>query len=157
MRIVTDGKVNVACTAGSLPGRGLSLSVAVKAAFKLKNGSPVSLLPEPLDCVGDAHFVEEPSGSLSYASDYVLFKPRADVLLVGEAHSPGGVPVSLLDATLRVGRLRKALRIVGDRQWRRRFLLWSRATAPTAFKSMPIVYERAYGGRKYKGNRVGTG
>jgi hypothetical protein len=74
-----------------------------------------------------------------------FIKPATDVALLGHAHAPGGKPVARLDVSLRVGPVRKTVRVFGDRQWRR-FLLWRSISAPKPFRSMPLTYERAFGG-----------
>jgi len=133
------------------------LSVVVKCAFVLQQGAVVweAERPEPS---GDLYRGEDeaPTG-LVYPSDFTPFKPRADILLVGAAHAPGGRLVPRLDAALRVGEFKKVICAVGDRFWERRFLLWSRASVPAEFKSMPIVYQRSYGGPNFKKNPLGLG
>ena len=116
MRIVTDSKVSLSWSVGSHKNHGLMLSVAIKGGFALKNGYPTSPMSEPPECSGDVYSAEKDGQtSLVYPSDFVFFKPRADVMLVGSAHSSSGRPIAFLDATLRVGRFRKAVHIVGDK------------------------------------------
>jgi len=71
----------------------------------------------------------------------VRTKQTTDVLLIGHAHSPGGVPVTQLDVGLRVGPIAKRLRVTGDRVW-----LGGSPSEPEPFSTMPLVWERAYGG-----------
>src|SRR5687768_8486844 len=54
-------------------------------------------------------------GSLLFASDMAPVKARADVVLVGSAFAPAGVPVHKLTARLCVGPLDKALDVHADR------------------------------------------
>lgn len=115
--------------------------VAVKATFDITDGAPlvadeqapVLRLPE--------HLGESGHSSLRQDADLVLTKRATDVLVLGHAHAPGGSPVTHLDVGLRAGPIRKVLRVFGDRRWGT-----LGASAPEPFESMPLVYERAYGG-----------
>ncbi|HEU4628432.1 MAG TPA: DUF2169 domain-containing protein [Gemmatimonadaceae bacterium] len=102
--------------------------------------------------------------SIRVPSDLSLVKPATDVLLVGQAHAPGAWPVTQMDVALTVGPVRKQVRVVGDRVWAGNGVGVA-MTAPTPFASMPLVWERAYGGtdqvagapRAEARNPVGTG
>jgi hypothetical protein len=137
--------------------------VAVKATFDvLPDGStqvskeqpPVLRLPE--------HHGEPGKSSIKYDADLVLTKTTTDVIVVGHAHAPGGHAVAQLDVGFRVGGVQKILRVTGDRAWGT-----FGATSPQPFASMPLVYERAYGGADARSkaperdwdwrNPVGTG
>src|SRR5690606_15595879 len=85
------------------------------------------------------------------------WKPRADVLLIGSAHAPGGKPVTTLPVSLKVGRIEKKLGIIGNRIWKGKRLLGVTASDPEPFTTMPITWERALGGPKDKRNPVGCG
>jgi len=158
MHLVTDSRVSISCTVGGIFNSGLMLSVVVKSGFLLKNDGPMESLPQPPDGSGDVYHEGEASKTeLIYPSDFIQFKPRADILLVGAAHAPKGQPVTQLETLFRVGKFQKSLRVTGDRYWERRSLFWSRASFPTEFKTLPIVYQRAYGGANFKRNPVGLG
>ncbi len=81
-----------------LPGRisypGHDVTVIVKGTFRLTHGDAADPVPpeEQLHLAGDLAFDDEREASLSYASDFAPFKPRADVLLVGTCHTPRGAP-----------------------------------------------------------------
>jgi hypothetical protein len=113
------------------------LTVCVKATYALVHGEEAVLAPHQEEATDDA----SPQATLFVPSDFVPFKPRADVLLVGHARAPGGVPVDSLSVRLRVGDFSKGLRITGDR-------LWASGPegmrpGPTApFVEMPLRYER---------------
>lgn len=116
--------------------------VAVKATFHvLEDGRtevasqqpPVLRLPE--------HHGEPFRSSIKYDADLVLTRRNTDIIVVGHAHAPGGAPVTKLDCGFRVGALQKVLRVFGDRRWD---ILG--ASEPEPFVTMPLVYERAYGG-----------
>lgn len=158
MRVTSDSTVGLAWSQVSLGKAGMMLAVTAKSCCLLRHNSPSVSEPEPPECRGDL-YAEGDDGrtALVYPSDFTPYKPRADILLVGSAHAPGGQPVMNLGTVLRVGQFKKAIEVVGDRFWQRRFLVWARASVPVKFKSMPIAYERAYGGDNSKRNPIGLG
>jgi hypothetical protein len=121
------------------------LSVVVKATYSWRGGlRPVAAQPPLTET--DEHYGDPVTSSVRFESDLVPTKPRADVVVVGHAHAPGRTPVAQLAVGLVVGRLRHALAVFGDRTWQ-----WQRVGAPTIsapvpFLSMPLTYERAFGG-----------
>jgi len=116
----------------------------VKATFELGQTLRVADKQEPL--VGADEFWGEPGkSSLKRASEVHLPKPGTDVILLGEACAPERRPVYNLDVSLRVGARAKTLRVFGERQWNEG-AAGLIASAPLPFESMPLVYERAFGG-----------
>jgi hypothetical protein len=100
--------------------------------------------------------------SLRYPSDLHVGKPATDVALVGRAWAPAGRRISECDVALRVAERCKFVRVFGDRFWRSD----GHFTAPEPFESMPLMYERAFGGTHARDGRrvhadernpVGTG
>ncbi len=158
MRIVTDSKVGISWSVNRIGDRGLMLSVVVKAGFVLNPDAPMKLAAEPPESSGDQNIESEDGRKeLAYPSDFVPFKPRSDVLLLGTAYAPAEKPVSYLKVSMRVGQLRKEAHIFGDRYWKRRFPMWSEMTPPVPFRTMPIQFARAFGGAKFKMNPAGFG
>jgi hypothetical protein len=112
----------------------------VRATFRI--GKKWTLLPEQPDPVeADMHYGEPEFTSIEYASDLHIGKPATDIVMNGSAFSPYGKPVSQMDVSLRVGGLSKTVRVFGNRQW-----LEGGMSAPEPFRSMPLVYEKAFGG-----------
>jgi hypothetical protein len=110
-----------------------SVTVCVKATFVLAPGvATLAPLQEPIR-------LEAPSAD---APDVVPYKPRADIVLAGHAHAPGGAPTDSLLARVRVGAWRKSLSINGDRTWVPSFD-GLRPSVAVPFRRMPLVYERA--------------
>ena len=119
------------------PGR-RSLCVAVKATFTLTPGmATIAVLQEPFGA--EMRDVEAGPAALG---DLVPFKPRADVLLAGHAYAPRGAPTDGFVARARVGAVRKALSITGDRAWVPSFD-GLRPSVAVPFRRMPLRYERA--------------
>ena len=116
----------------------------IKATFTI--APRVAPAEEQLPIVLADEFWGDPAASsLKYASDITLLKPAADVLLVGSAQAPRGKPVPQLDVRLRVGNLSKTIRVFGDRTWKEG-IFSPQMTAPEPFLTMPLTYERAFGG-----------
>ena len=120
------------------PGR-RSVCVCVKATFLLVPGgtATIAALQEPFGA--EMRDVEAGPTALG---DLVPFKPRADVLLAGHAYAPRGAPTDGFIARARVGPVRKALSISGDRAWVPSFD-GLRPSVAVPFRRMPLRYERA--------------
>lgn len=88
--------------------------------------------------------------------DEGLPKASPEVLLHGSAWAPAGNPASELQVTLAFGQMSKTLQVTGDRIWQKRFLS-RKATDPAPFKTMPLTWNRAFGGEQYSTNPVGQG
>ncbi|UCG12232.1 MAG: DUF2169 domain-containing protein, partial [Deltaproteobacteria bacterium] len=136
-----------------------------KGTFEIRPGEPAVIAPEQIPITfGDEFYDEKQGGCVKFESDIAPFKPRADIVLVGHAHAPGGASVLALDVSLRVGQVRKTIRVFGDRRWvMASRLLPEHSSKPQPFSSMPLVYERAFGGIDSEGggfcpeNLVGRG
>ncbi len=133
----------------------LSAVFVVKATFALREGG-LELLEEDGALVSGDVAVEDGAGGLAYSSDFVPYKPKADVLLRAHACAPAGEAVRYLPVGFSVGDLRKDLLAVGDRQWKRG-LLGASPGEPTPFTNMPLTWERALGGVSDALNPVGVG
>lgn len=87
-----------------------------------------------------------------YESDFVPFKPRADCLCVGRAHSPDGV-VTSCEVSFGVGSyFEKKILVLGDRSCVPLEGEHVGATSPAAFMSMPVSFANAYGGQDAAAN-----
>ncbi|XXT21219.1 DUF2169 domain-containing protein [Sorangium sp. So ce429] len=142
MVIVSAGRL----PAGSLlwqprPGAWM-FTFACKATFTLRPGQcPLAPAQEPLHPV-DRHVRDDPARSVHAPTDLVPIRPRADVILVGEAYAPSGPPVSSLVARLVVADIDKSIEVYGDRWFTQDGALQDGAR----FRRMPLVWERAAGG-----------
>ena len=134
-----------------------SLSLIVKGCFDLVSGGKAVFTQDSdaATIVGDVFVADEPTASLEYANDLVIYKPKADLTLSGVAYPECGK--AGCQVSFGVGQWRKSLAIFNDRFWR-----WGNASAPEPFASdtshaMPLIYENAYGGENYGFNPVGKG
>ena len=119
-----------------------ALTVICKATFVLApTESPLAEDQDDLD-EGDSYWDDDETRSLFSTSDLVPFKPRADVLLVGNAYAPHQRPTTSLVARLVVGDVDKSIEVFGDRAWAQDGSL----REGRQFVKMPLRYERAAGG-----------
>lgn len=128
------------------------LALAVYGFFRLGGAAPGRFLSENLQW--PAVLANLPA---EQALDEVMPKQRGEILLAGRAHAPGGQAVHEMQVRLSCAGVDKALRIVGDRQWYYGLIPWYRITRPQPFTSLPIGYERAFGGPRHPGNLIGRG
>jgi hypothetical protein len=142
----------------------------VKRTFAISSGQPVSIAPVQDALVdADQYYGEPATTSIRDAYEWAFRKPNTDVIVIGSACSPRGSAVRTLDVRLQVGSvIDKTIRVTGDRFWQRGVIRDYRPTEPLPFESMPMVYERAFGGadtrspnparhRFHRENLVGTG
>jgi hypothetical protein len=121
-----------------------TLIVTVKATFLMT--SPVTIAEEqsePSRC--DEYWGDPGVSSIKQGCDVTLLKSATDIIMTGNACAPDGKKVQALDVQLAVGDIEKTVRVIGDRVWEKG-IVGLNATEPEPFASMPLVYERAYGG-----------
>ncbi len=118
-----------------------SLYILASATFNI--GKKWTLADEQIPPrAEDEYWGDDPqTSSLKYASDSHTGKPTSDIIMLGHAWAPEGKKMTQQDVTLRVGHVNKTVRVFGDRQWQ-----GGSITAPQPFESMPLIYERAFGG-----------
>jgi hypothetical protein len=117
--------------------------VVVSAAFEIRPGTAPRLADElPPIRAADVYYGEPGLSSVRYEADLALEKPAVDILVNGRAVAPGGRKAEKIRVSVAVGGWRKELLVTGDRHWR----LGSIPSSPEPFETIPIVYERAFGG-----------
>lgn len=121
-----------------------TLYVAAKATFRLgARGVDVADAQVPVQ-LADVYRAAPEVSSLAAACEVHVEKPSTDIVLLGDAVAPGGKPVPSLDVSLAVGPLKKTVRVFGDRVFSG--ALGDRASSPAPFVTMPLLFERAFGG-----------
>jgi hypothetical protein len=116
--------------------------VAVKCTFDINaDGSTRIAAQQPCVLRLPEHHGDAGKSSIKYDGDLVLTKTTTDVILVGSAHAASGDPVQELVVEMTVGANSKRLRVNGDRVWN-----GDAITSAQPFVTMPLVYERAFGG-----------
>jgi hypothetical protein len=117
-----------------------TLYVIVKATFNF--GKEFTLADEQTPpTAADVYWTEPGKSSIKYASDMHTGKPATDIIMLGHACVPGQSEATQLDVSLTVGKVSKTVQVIGDRQWQD-----GQMTRPVPFKTMAMVYEKAYGG-----------
>lgn len=125
-----------------------TLYVIVKASFNI--GKDFTLADEQTPPVAaDVYWTEPGKSSIKYASDMHIGKAATDIVMLGHACVPNGKEATQLDVSLSVGQVNKTVQVFGDRQWRD-----GEITRPAAFKTMAMVYEKAYGGVHFANGQV---
>ena len=122
-----------------------SMYTVIKGTFDLaRTPRP---LAEQAPIVAADEFHDDPlTSSIALPSDVSLMKPGTDVVVLGNAHAPYHRPTTGMDVRVQVGTLDKTVRVTGDRRWVQSATGYA-ATFPEPFTLMPLVWERAFGGR----------
>ena len=140
-----------------------TLFAVVKGTFDLTRNVGVADEQVPV-AIAPLYNGDPATSSLAVASDLSLTKPSTDVVVIGDAYAPRGRPVRSMDVTVRVGSIQRAVRVTGNRFWTSDGMAYG-ATSPAPFETMPLVWERAFGGcdrtadgrREEERNPSGTG
>jgi hypothetical protein len=124
--------------------------------------------PMPL-CMEDTYYGEAGESSVREESDLAPFKPRCDVIVMGNTYAPGGIKAKRWPARIRISAalaketgqsktdtyqplLDKTLNITGEREFRRDsfvpFKPW-RLMEPEAVSAVPLRWEYAFGGTSH--------
>ena len=146
MELINSTRMVTGFTMGMEPSGRELLVVVVKGTFRIPAQSgALKLHEEQVPLVTSDVFYGEPGLSApKYEVDFSPRKHRCDVLLNGSAHAPGGKPTERVTVGMRIGAWSKSFAVVGDRYWYS--AAGVRATAPKPFTTMPITYDRAFGG-----------
>jgi uncharacterized protein YjbI with pentapeptide repeats len=159
---VVRGPLTVATVAWQVKPPQDSLTVVVKGTFRMVPDGPAAPAAEPELCSGDVLASDDPLGALTQASDFAIFKPKADVLLVGHAYPPKstGKPMTAAQVELRFGEGKRGfsrrIAVLGDRVWKRSLVVTGPGD-PAPFERMPLTWDRAFGGAGYHKNPAGVG
>ena len=118
----------------------------IKGTFAVGTRGAVALADEQVPLVA----ADEPSGepgasATKYECDFAPEKPRAEVLVRGDAHAPGGRMVEQLMVSVQFGAKTKQLRVSGTRYWDAG-VSGLRASRPRPFAVLPLTFEHAFGG-----------
>jgi hypothetical protein len=118
-----------------------TLYIMVKATFLIGEKWVLASSQIPLQ-QGDEYWGEPAKSSLRFSSDYHTGKSGTDILMTGSACTPDQRPLRQMDVGIQVGLVSKVVRVFGDRFWNN-----DQITQPEPFVTMPLVYERAFGGQ----------
>lgn len=125
---------------------GEKLVAIVKATYHLEEGFGLEVPPKPkrrMIRAADIPWGKPTISSIMFPGDICLRKPGTDVVVIARAHAPNGVAVPSFDAGVRVGPLRKAVRIFGLRVWEAG---GNGVTSPGNIAEIEMRYDYAWGG-----------
>lgn len=142
MQVVSVSPFQVASLTWQPSGGRYALTVVAKGTFELAPGHARLAATQDVANEHDNHWNDDSSRSIYCPSDMAPFKRKADVVLVGEAFSPGGEPARSVLARLSVGTIDKVIEVACDRF----FGQHGELTEGERFARMPLRYERAAGG-----------
>jgi hypothetical protein len=125
-----------------------TLYVIVKATVTLRPTLSLAEVQVP-PTLADEYYDDPATSSLRYGSEMHIGKPGTDVLLIGSAWAPGTRPVARMQVGMSVAGRQKTILVTGDRVWRD-----GKPSDPNPFESMPLVWERAFGGVHRRGEHV---
>jgi hypothetical protein len=165
MELINATRMVAGYTMGMDPDGREYLVVVVKGTFDIPtDGGEAKLSAEQQPLIAADTFTGEPGFSAPvYESEYCLTKPKCDVLVLGSAYAPVGKPATKVTCGFKLGNLSKVIEVYGDRTWSGPGNTPSR---PEPFVTMPITYDRAFGGcdnsnpdksKAYMENPVGMG
>jgi hypothetical protein len=148
MELINSTRMIAGYTMGLEPSGRELLIVVIKGTFRIptESGATLRLHEEQVPLVMSDVFYGEPGFSApKYEVDFAPRKRRCDVLLNATAYAPGGRPTARTEVAVHVGNWSKSLAVVGDRVWEAAGVGIG-ITAPIPFTTMPITYDRAFGG-----------
>lgn len=125
------------------------LSVIVKRTYDLNRDDRCTSSEIQLPLLSSDKFFnngDPVTACCEFESDYIPYKPYADVVLNGKAHAPSNKPVPSLLCSIIFGDQKKSIQVIGDRRCTYRPVINPLWTDPEPFTEMELRYERAYGG-----------
>ena len=137
--------------------------IVVKANFHIEPEANAKLSAENADIFSSDQFYDQDiNKSIQFASDLVPKKVNIDVAVQGNAYSRDGIPVGESTVSLRFGKIKKQLRVLGKRHWREGLILPS-LSKPQVWSIRELRYEYTYGGqdlsrkKRFMQNPIGCG
>ena len=145
-----DNQTPFKATIALLPDRfGIdTLFVIIKATVTLRPSLTLAELQVPLT-MADEYYGDPAGSSLRVASEMHIGKAGTDVVLIGSAWAAGQRPVPRSQVGMTVAGRQKTILVSGDRVWR-----GGKPSAPKPFESIPLVWERAFGGVHQRGEQM---
>ena len=129
--------------------------VVIKATFTVRpeDGRAVPAEEQAPFVYADQHHGDPGTTSIRYECDFVPVKPRAEVLVNASAVAPEGRAVRQLEVGFGGPGIAKRAVVTGDRVWVEG-ANGIQPSSPQPFTTMPLVYERAFGGSDHSHERT---
>ena len=142
----------------------IRLQVVVKATFTFSD----EVRPRLHVCAEQRPILTEDVDSAEgyWENDLGLTKTGVDLVVLGDAVAPGGVPVPSMDVNFHIGAWQRTLRVHGDRHWERSPQGVLCASPPVPFAKLSLAFTHAFGGAyryvdgtelPYAANPIGRG
>lgn len=125
-----------------------SLTVVVKGSFDLVMGDATIAADQPFP-EGERWIDDDVERALATPGDLAPFKRRGECLVLGSCHPPGG-RATRSQIAFSIGAVQKNIAVFGDRTFE------GGLDRPAEFTSMPLTWERAFGGRGHAINPAGV-
>lgn len=136
-----------------VPGRDVAgqhvFSVIAKRSYRImKSGACERMESDrPIRLIDEYYDDGDPATStVQFESEVAPYKVATDVVVIGSAYAPRGVPAAQVRVGVQVGTTLKTLIVTGDRYCSYRKGALPLFTDPVPFTTMEIRYDRAYGG-----------
>lgn len=144
MELVNVHPVAAKMSLSAIPGYDSARAgmIVAKGTWRAPQGTPVLETQEPAPIL--VKDTPTPFGDLP-RDDTLRADPAFEVILLGQAHAPGGKPCERMTVALAVGGTRRELLVLGDRVWEKG-LLGQKIGATAPFTTMPLTWARAFGG-----------
>ncbi len=139
MKQISEQPTSVAWIAGKHEYPQDSLTIVVKAAFKVSPNSKAELIPEISQVMGDQYLDNDRRKMQSYESDLAIFKPNADVFVMGTCHTPDGKPRTTCAVEFSVGSVSKSALVNGPRTEVAGLVAGTTTSSPLEFTSTKIT------------------
>ncbi len=130
--------------------------VFVKGTFDIVPGGECEIAAEQQTISGEVLYDDVEIPSAQCESDFALYKPRGEYLLRGSACASHGDAATIVPVSAKVGPLEKTVAVYGDRKWVSG-VLGAKPSDPEPFTSIPLRWERAFGGPRHSKNPAGQG
>jgi len=124
----------------------LRVTAIVKATFAFASDSVMARTDPQAILRDEVHHGGSPARSIRFTTDLVPYRKRADVLFTGSAHAPAGRPVE--SRTVRLAVFEGARPLLDKKLLVRK---------KGGFQTIPLTYERAFGGIGFPENPFGEG
>ena len=157
MEIINNSSCSFAWITGQISSNYLAATFIIKASFNISIDGRLIPIEESEPPIGDVFVDDDPDCSCLYESDFVLYKPRTDLIFTGKCYTPNRQPTKVCQVLFQVGAYSKTLLVFGDRYWRRTIAGSRTMTEPEPFTEMALVWERSFGGPNLKDNPHGKG
>jgi len=122
--------------------------IIIKGTYEVLFNSNKLKFSETQEKVNLSHiYLGEPGMShMLRESEMIPEHCGTDLTLNASAYSPSGKESSRVFIEVTLGSIKKTIAVTGDRRWERSGYDSIRAGKPIPFRSMPITWDRAYGG-----------